>query len=299
MKKRWLSYVAGMMVISSVVAGCATKDNAVGTNTETSVVETTADTTAETTEVSTEVNTQGSNQAVLEDGVYLADFTTDSSMFHVNEAKEGKGELTVKDGVMIIHVSLTSKNILNLYAGLAEDASKEGAAILVPTTDVVTYSDGLSDEVYGFDIPVPYLDDTFDVALVGKKGTWYDHKVSVSNVSVAEAESVANLNDGEYSIEVTLEGGSGKAKITTPTTLVVKNGEMSAVIAWSSSNYDYMRIGETKYDVQMNAEGQSSFVIPVSVLDAPMTVIADTTAMSTPHEIEYQLIFDSKSIVTK
>ncbi len=121
-------------------------------------------------------------QAVtLEDGVYDADFTTDSGMFHVNEALKGKGSLTVKDGQMTIHVSLTSKNIVNLFAGLAEDAQKDGAAILQPTVDTVTYEDGTTEEVNGFDVPVPAIGEEFDLALLGKKGKWYDHKVSVSN----------------------------------------------------------------------------------------------------------------------
>ena len=102
-------------------------------------------------------------------------------MFHVNEANEGKGVLTVKDGQMMIHVSLVSKKILNLYPGLAADAEKEGAILLQPTTDTVTYSDGETEEVYGFDIPVPALDTEFDLALIGTSGKWYDHKVSVSN----------------------------------------------------------------------------------------------------------------------
>ena len=118
---------------------------------------------------------------VLEDGVYSADFDTDSSMFHVNEACDGKGTLTVENGKMTIHISLASKNIVNLYPGLAEDAQKKGAEILEPTVDTVTYSDGITEEVYGFDVPVPSLDEEFDLALVGTKGTWYDHKVSVSN----------------------------------------------------------------------------------------------------------------------
>ena len=120
-------------------------------------------------------------EPALADGVDSAEFDTDNSMFHVNEANNGKGVLTVKDGKMTIHVSLASKNIVNLYYGLAEDAKKEGAKLLEPTVDTVTYSDGMSEEVYGFDIPVPYLDEEFDCALVGKKGTWYDHKVSVKN----------------------------------------------------------------------------------------------------------------------
>ena len=102
-------------------------------------------------------------------------------MFHVNEANDGKGTLTVKDGKMTIHVSLVSKNIVNLFEGTSEDAQKDGTELLEPTTDTVTYSDGATEEVYGFDIPVPELDKEFDVALIGKKGVWYDHKVSVTN----------------------------------------------------------------------------------------------------------------------
>ena len=117
----------------------------------------------------------------LADGTYTADFNTDSSMFHVNEAYEGKGILTVENGQMTIHVSMPSKNIVNLYPGLAEDAQKEGAELLQPTTDTVTYSDGMTEEVNGFDVPVPALDEEFDLALIGTTGTWYDHKVSVSN----------------------------------------------------------------------------------------------------------------------
>ena len=123
----------------------------------------------------------GKASAGIEDGVYLAEFDTDSSMFHVNEANEGKGVLTVEDGKMTIHVSLASKKIVNLFPGLAADAKKDGAALLEPTTDSVTYSDGYTEEVYGFDIPVPALDEEFDCALLGSKGKWYDHKVTVSN----------------------------------------------------------------------------------------------------------------------
>ena len=118
---------------------------------------------------------------VLQDGVYAADFNTDSSMFRVNEACDGKGTLIVANGEMTIHVSLMSKGILNLYPGTAEDARKEGAVLLQPTLDTVTYSDGTSEEVYGFDIPVPALQEEFSLALIGTKGKWYDHKVTVTN----------------------------------------------------------------------------------------------------------------------
>ena len=117
----------------------------------------------------------------LADGTYAAKFNTDSGMFHVNEANDGCGTLTVKDGKMTIHISLVSKKIINLFVGTAADAAKDGAKLLEPTTDTVKYSDGTTEEVYGFDVPVEALDQEFDLAILGTKGTWYDHKVSVSD----------------------------------------------------------------------------------------------------------------------
>lgn len=122
-----------------------------------------------------------SAQTELEDGTYSAAFNTDSSMFRVNETCDGKGTLTVADGQMTIHVTLLSKKILNLFPGTAEEAEKDGAVLLEPTVDEVTYSDGTTEEVYGFDIPVPVIGEEFDCALVGEKGKWYDHKVSVTD----------------------------------------------------------------------------------------------------------------------
>lgn len=133
------------------------------------------------TGVATEAAVSDSSKNTLADGTYTADFTTDSAMFHVNEANDGKGTLTVKDGKMTIHVSLASKNIVNLFYGKAADAKKDGANLIQPTTDTVKYSDGTTEEVYGFDIPVPAIDQEYSVALIGKKGTWYDHQVKVTN----------------------------------------------------------------------------------------------------------------------
>ena len=102
-------------------------------------------------------------------------------MFHVNEADEGIGVLTVSDEGMSIHVRLASKKIVNLYAGTADEAQSDDAHVIEPTTDTVTYSDGTEEEVYGFDIPVPGIGEEFDVAILGEKGKWYDHKVSVTD----------------------------------------------------------------------------------------------------------------------
>ena len=107
--------------------------------------------------------------------------------------------------------------------------------------------------------------------------------------------SEMNLADGEYTVEVTMEGGSGRASIQSPTELTIENGQAQAEIVWSSSHYDYMMVDGDKY-LPVNTEGNSTFEIPVSVFDEPMTVIGDTTAMSVPHEVEYTLTFASDSI---
>ena len=169
MKKKLLVLVLSAVMAVGMMSGCGAKSD-------------TSDTKAKTAESSSakEEETEEQTECELEDGTYTAEFKTDSGMFHVNEANDGKGTLTVKDGKMTIHVSLVSKKIVNLFEGTSEDAQKDGAELLEPTTDTVTYSDG-AEEVYGFDIPVPELDKEFDVALLGKKGVWYDHKVSVTN----------------------------------------------------------------------------------------------------------------------
>ena len=166
------------------LAACGKTKPAEETVPETTVTETTEEAPETTAE---ETAAESAAEASLPDGVYTAEFHTDSGMFHVNEACDGLGTLTVENGRMTLHVSLASKSILNLYPGLAEDAQKEGAELLQPSTDTVTYSDGTSDEVYGFDIPVPALDTEFDLALIGKKGKWYDHKVSVTNPQPLQA----------------------------------------------------------------------------------------------------------------
>lgn len=242
--------------------------------------------------------------SVLEDGIYSAKFDTDSSMFHVNESMDGRGVLTVKDGEMTIHVSLASKGILNLFVGTADDAQKDGAEVLEPTVDSVTYSDGWTEEVYGFDIPVPALDEEFDVALIGKKGKWYDHKVSVSDPQPETEENVAGqeketkevvLEDGSYTVEVELKGGSGRASVESPAALTVKDKKAEIQLIWSSSSYDYMLVDEEKYE-PVNTEGNSTFVIPVTEFDCEIPVIADTIAMSVPHEISYTIVIDSSSV---
>ena len=193
MKKRIIT-LAGLMALSCVLAvGCgnSTKQTEAQNAAQTEAASETQVQTEETQEAEsaaeTTADTKTAEAAVLEDGTYTADFNTDSSMFQVNETCDGKGTLTVEDGKMTIHITLRSTNIVNLYPGLAEDAQKDGAELLQPVVETVDYNDGEpAEEVNAFDVPVPAIDEEFDLALIGTKGKWYDHKVSVSNPVKAE-----------------------------------------------------------------------------------------------------------------
>lgn len=275
-----------MLVFAASLGGCGDKSTVQERN-EKARQEHMQETSPETT---AEPDTAG-----LADGTYIAEFQTDSGMFHVSEACDGKGTLTVENGKMTIHISLASKNIVNLYPGLAEDAEKEGAELLSPTEDTVTYSDGIKEEVYGFDIPVPELETEFNLALIGTKGKWYDHKVSVKNPQAKNADALA---DGTYSVELAFEGGSGRAEILSPATLTVTGGKAVAAVQWSSPNYDYMIVDGEKY-LPVNTQGGSVFEIPVLKFDEPMNVIGDTVAMSRPHEVEYAVTFRSDTVKKK
>ncbi len=228
----------------------------------------------------------------LEDGTYIVDFNTDSTMFHINEVYDGKATLTVENGHGSVHIVLPSKNILHLYPGLAEDAQKEGEPVLDPVEEEVKYEDGTTEIVNAFDVPVPAVGEEFDLALVGTKGKWYDHKVSVSNPQASDhSKDETAIAEGEHEIEVTLEGGSGRATIDSPAKLTVKDGKYTLTVAWSSPHYDYMLVDGQKYE-PVNTEGNSVFEIPVETIKKPLEVVADTVAMSEPHEIEYTITFD-------
>ena len=286
--KRVFSCVVAASLALSLLVGCGASSTA-----------SSAASSAASSEAASSVASSAAETAALADGVYTAEFDTDSSMFHANEACDGKGTLTVENGQMTFHVSLASTHIVNLYLGKASDAADHEADWLQPTTDTVTYSDGTSEEVYGFDIPVTAVDTDFDLAILGTKGTWYDHTVSISDAEPAAEDAAAAAveipADGSYTCAVTLEGGSGRATVESPAALTVADGIMTATIVWSSPNYDYMLVDGEKY-LPVNTDGNSTFEIPVAALDTALAVTADTVAMSTPHEIDYTLTFDSATL---
>ena len=176
MKKKLLVLVLSAVMAVGMMSGCGAKSD-----------RSDGEAKVEQEASSKEDKKEETPKCELEDGTYTAEFKTDSGMFHVNEANDGKGTLTVKDGKMTIHITLRSTNIVNLYPGLAEDAQKDGAELLQPVVETVDYNDGEpAEEVNAFDVPVPAIDEEFDLALIGTKGKWYDHKVSVSNPVKAE-----------------------------------------------------------------------------------------------------------------
>ena len=285
--KQFLSLSVASLLLAAALTGCgaasSTASSAAGSEAASSVASSAASETA---------------AAALPDGVYTAEFDTDSGMFHANEACDGKGTLTVENGTMTFHVSLASKKIVNLYVGMAADADANKADWLLPTTDTVTYSDGTSEEVYGYDIPVAAVDEDFQLALLGTKGKWYDHTVSIRNAEPKAEAAAETPADGEYNVNVVLEGGSGRATVDSPAALTVADGIMTATIVWSSPNYDYMLVDGEKY-LPVNTDGNSTFEIPVAALDTALAVTADTVAMSTPHEIDYTLTFDSATLAAE
>ena len=288
---RFVSLLAVSALLAASLAGCGSSASSVASSASSEAVSSVAE--SAVSEAASE-SAAASSARALEDGTYTAEFDTDSSMFHVNEASDGKGTLTVEDGQMTLHISLQSKKIVNLYVGMAADAPDHEADWLQRTTDTVTYSEGTSEEVSGCDVPGEALEPVFQLAILGTKGKWYDHTVSVRNVEAQAAEAVETPADGSYTCEVTLEGGSGRATVDSPAALTVADGKMTATIVWSSPNYDYMIVDGEKY-LPTNTEGNSTFEIPVSALGVPLPVVADTVAMSTPHEIEYTLTFSAPS----
>lgn len=229
----------------------------------------------------------------IKDGVYPVEVSSSSSMFRITEC-----ELTVQDGEMSAVMTMGGTGYRYLFMGTGADAETADESDYIPFEE--------TDGVHKFTVPVEALDMGIEcTAFSDKKEKWYDRTIlfradslpadAFADGTVNTVESLG-ITDGEYTVEVTLEGGSGKAGIFPHTQLTVKDGKATARIIWTSSNYDYMIVNDEKYLPLEDIEN-SAFDIPVEVFDGKMTVSADTTAMSTPHEIEYTLYFDSSTIV--
>ena len=228
----------------------------------------------------------------VKDGTYNVTVKSSSKMFDITAC-----ELTVEGGKMTATMHMGGKGYLYVYMGTGEQAAAADEADYIPFTEQ-------ADGTHSFTVPVDALDEGIDCAAFSKKKEkWYDRTILFRADSLpmdAFADGVVttpdslSLADGAYTADVALAGGSGRASVQSPAELTVKDGKVTAKIVWSR-NYDYMKVGDTKYDTVIEDE-HSTFEIPVSCFDWAMAVKADTTAMSEAHEIDYTLTFDSASV---
>ena len=229
----------------------------------------------------------------LNDGTYPITVASSSSMFKIEKA-----ELTVSDGEMTAVMTMGGKGYRYLYMGTGEEAINADESEYIPYVED-------SEGAHTYTVPVEALDQGVDcTAFSNKKEKWYDRSLAFRSDSlplnafkdelVITPDKLA-LDNGEYTVDVLLNGGTGRTTVDSPTKIVFDGETCLATIAFSSPHYDYMIVDGEKY-LPINTEGNSTFEIPVSVFDRPMQIIADTVAMSEPHEITYVLIFDSSSI---
>jgi len=233
-------------------------------------------------------------------GTYKVKADSSSSMFRITDC-----ELTVPEGdaVMQAFLTLSGSSYLYLFPGTAEEAAAADASEYIEAGENAEGKNTFLFPVEALDFGVPCA------AFSKNKEMWYDRTLvfradSLPLSAFREGEvltpSGLDLDDGEYTAEVVLSGGSGRASVQSPAGLTLKNSrsaeaEVTAELVWSSANYDYMVVEGEKYLPEI-ADGHSVFRIPVTCFDRNMAVIADTTAMSQAHEIEYSLRFDSSSL---
>ena len=229
----------------------------------------------------------------VKDGVYDITVDSSSSMFQIVSC-----ELTVENGSMTAQMTMGGTGYLYVYMGTGEQAANADESEYIPFVEDAAGA-------HTYTVPVEALDAGVPCAAFSKnKEKWYDRTLvfradSLPTDAFAEgivttAEDLA-LADGDYQVDVTLEGGSGRASVESPAQMTVENGKVTATIVWSSSNYDYMKVDGVRYDAVIEND-RSVFTIPVTCFDWKMAVVADTIAMSQPHEIDYALRFDSASI---
>lgn len=304
MRKNIYGIMAAVCLSSVLAAGCGGKNQAEtlpAQSSETMSVQV-SETVAATEETAEQqsVGTEGMTPVLaseLRDGVYQIQVDSSSSMFRIEAC-----ELTVNDGSMTADMKMGGTGYLKLYMGTGEEAAKAPEEKMIPFEEA-------ADGSHHFTVPVEALDKELDCAAFSKKKEkWYDRVLvfradslpadALTDAAQVTAESLG-LADGCYTVEVSMEGGSGRVSVESPAKLVVKDQKAVAEVVWSSPNYDYMKVGEEKF-LPVNQGGETSvFEIPVTVFDRKMAVAADTTAMSMPHEIEYTLLFDSSSIKTE
>ena len=232
----------------------------------------------------------------IKPGDYEIRVDSSSSMFKITHC-----DLSVKKEGMNAKMQMSGTGYLYLFMGTGNEAAAADEKSYISFEE--------KDGVHYFTVPVEALDKGIAVSAFSKnKEKWYDRTLVFRADSLpagagpqkdiykaSDFIKEKGIEDGEYKVDVTLSGGSGKTSVESPAKLVIKEGSATATIVFSSPHYDYVKIGEKTYK-PVNKEGNSAFELPVEGFDTQLPIIADTTAMSKPHEIEYTLEFDSKSL---
>ena len=260
----------------------------------------------------------------VSDGIYPIQAASSSSFFRIADAA-----LQVKGDTLTARITVPSLSYRYVYPGTAEEAEKagpdrwiereeaDGSSVfafpinaLDQRTDCAAFSVNRQkwyDRILVFDaasLPPEALEiDLPDYDLIEAAIRAYQPKEESGTVSAQQPKEPVppepvslSRPDGEYSIEVSLTGGSGRASVSSPTLMTVRDGKAYAKLIWSSPYYDYMLLDGTRYDNLTADGGSSAFEIPVTALDVPVPVTADTTAMGDPVEIDYTLIFYEDAI---
>ena len=207
----------------------------------------------------------------------------------------------VESGKMTAVITMGGTGYAYIFMGTSDEA--ENAA----EDEYIGYSEDDTGK-HSFTVPVEALNKEISCAAFSKKKEqWYDRllvfradslPVDAYTSGTVKTAADLGLEDGQYTADVILSGGSGRASVESPALITVTEGKVIAKIIWNSKNYDYMVVEGEKY-LPLESEENSAFEIPVASFDFDLPVSADTTAMSTPHEIEYTLRFNSSGIEKK
>lgn len=292
MKKIILTAVC-LLWVCTAVTGCKNTENS---SSEESVLLSETET-QQVTAPQEEVGYEGMEAIAadsLNEGEYHISVDSSSSMFKIADCILK----VAKDKSMTADVIINSKSYDYLFMGTGEQAAAADKENLISYT--------VNDQEQSvFTVPVEALDKEIQcAALSAKKQEWYDRTLVFRSDSLPDgafSESRYNtvvslgISDGDYTIETSLEGGTGHTSVQSPAKLTVKDGIATAEIIFSSNKYDYVMVNGEKY-LPVSMEENSIFEIPVTGFDCKMPISADTIAMSQPHEIEYTLYFDSETI---
>ncbi len=266
----------------------------------------------------------------LKDGTYDISVDSTSPFFKIR-----KGSITVENGEITASITIGSTSYLYVYPGTKPEAAaadrsqwispkvSEGRTTftfkieaLDKELDCAAFSKArekwydrklvfdastLPEEALLIKLPdYELIEKAISALEVEGAEDWLDDKGYRPAGSGGEPQPVAiDIADGEYSIDVNLIGGSGRAAVSSPTLLIVRDGKAYARLIWSSPYYDYMVIDDIMYKNLITDGGNSQFEIPITVMDDPMSVVADTTSMGDSLEIEYALTFYSDTVGEK